>query len=292
MRLFIAGDTHGNTQFWTDYLLPQANRLRVDAIVQVGDFGFWTHVRPVGDEFLDAVNDAACAAHVIIHVVHGNHDNWSKIMADYGHRRDDEGFVIVRSHILYIPQGHIWTWDGLRMRAFGGAYSVDKDWRLKVEAKRQRALRIEWEDQLARGDAPAECPSAAGTLWFPDEEMTDADFAQLMIDDAQTVDVIFSHDTPRGSDPKCDLKNIPECHPNQDRLQLALETLTPRFWFHGHLHHRYQDEVGITTVIGLACDNDAGGLFWRPSDSWCVLETHDDRPPSVVFPPDVKEVAW
>lgn len=294
VRLFIVGDTHGNLSFWTEYLFKQVRLARPDAIVQVGDFGFWEHATD-GVEYLDNLNEAAADLDQVIYALHGNHDNWKLVMAKYGHDRDEEGFVVVRSHIRYIPQGHIWTWDGLRMRAFGGAYSVDKDWRVQTQEKRYRAAASREEHRRKAGEEPRPVPSFKNTLWFEDEQMTQEEFAQLLIDDAQPVDVVFSHDKPRRSDPGIELKNIAACWPNQDNLQLALECLTPRWWFHGHLHHLYTDSVSCaqdgerTAVIGLSCDSGAAMRSWRPSDSWCVFQTHSDRPPSVLLPPDMRE---
>jgi hypothetical protein len=293
--LFICGDTHGNTEWWARYLLPNAERVHADEIIQVGDFGFWEHDK-FGVAYLDDLNELAAARDLIIYALHGNHDNWSLVMAKYGDQRDEDGFVIVRSHIRYIPQGHIWTWAGLRMRAFGGAYSIDKDWRLRSEAKKNRAAHARAQGRAERGLPAEEIPDFTGTLWFPDEEPTGKEFAQLMIDDSDPVDVVFSHDKPRRSNPMMNLKNIPECHPNQNRLQAALDVLRPRWWFHGHLHHLYTDTVPCgahtghhTSVVGLSCDDQAGGTaFWRPTDTWCVLDSRDGAPPTVAFPPDMR----
>ncbi len=307
MRLFIAGDTHGNLRWWLTYLLPQARLARADAIVQVGDFGFWEH-EPSGVEFLDELDEAAADAGLIIYVLHGNHDNWSNVWLKYHRLTDSDEFVIVRSHIRYIPQGHVWTWDGLRMRAFGGAYSIDKQYRLDLERKRQRAAFAREEGRRQRGLPAEPVKDHAGTIWFPTEEATPEEWAQMFLDDSDPLDIVFSHDKPRRSNPMMDLKNILECHPNQNRLQAALDVHRPAWWFHGHLHHLYVDTVmtqdaegadgaepaiSYTRVVGLSCDDEAAMRGWRPSDSWCLLETAPNRAPRVLFPPDmqVMEVA-
>jgi predicted phosphodiesterase len=279
VRIFVAGDTHGNGPWWS-YLLPQASLRRADVVVQVGDFGFWEH-SPSGVAYLDQAEDAADEHGLTIYALHGNHDNWSLVMRRYGERRDPDGFVIVRPHIRYIPQGHIWTWAGVRIRAFGGAYSVDKHWRLDYERKlnRRDASRAEGRRDAGLPAEPAK--DYTGSLWFPDEEMTDAEFAELMCADAQNLDLVFSHDKPRGSNPGLPLKDDPECRPNQDRLQLALVAHQPAVWVHGHLHHPYTDQVRsgdddrFTTVIGLSCDDRAAPRFWKPEQSWCLVDLTD-----------------
>jgi len=283
VRLFIAGDTHGNNSFWDWYLLPRAKLHAADRIVQCGDFGFWEHA-PSGVEYLDLLEQSAAEADLTIYALHGNHDNWSLVMQRYGTDRDDEGFVRVRPHIRYIPQGHVWTWEGTRMRAFGGAYSIDKQWRLDLEAKRNRqALAVE-EHRRSAGRKPKPVIDHTGTVWFPDEEMTDAEFTELMIADCQVLDVVFSHDRPRRAGCGLDLKNEPLCLPNQDRLDLALAAHRPQWWFHGHLHHSYKDRVDVgdtvTTIVGLACDDKAAMRFWRPWHSWCALDIVEGSPPT------------
>lgn len=281
MRIFIAGDTHGNTSFWQQYLLPTASLHNADTIVQVGDFGFWEHEK-TGETYLDDVNDSADEYGLTLHVLHGNHDNWRFVLERYGEDRDEEGFVACRSRIRYIPQGHIWTWSGQRMRSFGGAYSIDKRWRIEEEQKRTRAEYAKEDARRRAGRAPKTPRSHAGTLWFPDEQMTDPEFAELMIVDATNLDVVFSHDKPRSSNPGFPLKDEPECWFNQDRLQLALLAHQPRFWFHGHLHHPYTDTVRCgdddahTTVVGLSCDDQAAERFWKPYHSWGILEIPQD----------------
>ncbi len=57
----------------------------------------------------------------------------------------------------------------------------------------------------------------------------------------------------------------------------------PRFWLHGHLHTFYTgtvrcgDDDRVTDVIGLSCDDRAAPRFWRPWQSWCLLDLDDGR---------------
>ncbi len=262
----LAGDTHGNTAFVTHYLYPTAVCLGVDHIIQVGDFGYWEH-KPPGVRYLDVLDQAAVRSQIPLYWLHGNHDNHALALAKYK-RRTIEGFVPVRSHVFYIPQGASWMWEdgvvkpyardnagAITARAFGGAYSIDKAWRLDHERER----------------------NDPGSLWFPEEEMTDQEMAHLLAADSDPRTIVFSHDKPRSSNPGLPLKDMPECHFNQDRLQRALLAHTPSFWVHGHLHYRYADRVrsgddSTTAVIGLGCDDLAADRFQKPWHAWAVLE--------------------
>ncbi len=279
----VAGDLHGNDVFTCQYLYPTARGLGCQAIVQVGDFGYWEHT-PDGVEFLDAVNRSAEDADIPMYWLRGNHDNAALLMARYGGDRDGEGFIPVRARLRYIPDGHVWTWAGVRMRAFGGAYSIDKRWRLDLEAKRYRQAAAKEDARRRAGRQPKPIPSTAGTLWFPEEELSDRAYERLLAEDVGRVDVMFSHDKPASADPGIPLKDEPECRRNQQWLQRALTHHQPRLWLHGHLHTFYTGTVrcgddggggGFTDVIGLSCDDQAAPRFWRPHQSWCLLDLDD-----------------
>lgn len=265
MRLLICGDTHGNTDFLRSEIFPAAKRLRASAIIVLGDFGAWEHMPE--DRFIDEVADLAAEFGIELFWLHGNHDNWSLAMDTYGHQRTADGFVIMRPGLMYIPQGHAWEWVQIRFRSFGGAYSLDKGGRLKDERR----------DDLA-----------PGSLWFLDEEPTDAEFEMLLAADSGLKEVVLSHDKPRSSNPGIRLKDKPECYHNQDRLQRALLAHRPHLWLHGHLHHRYtcgvrNGEDGWTEVIGLSCDPQGAIWPWRPTDAWGLLEFGGSQPVTFTF---------
>lgn len=278
----MAGDTHGNLVH-CQYLVRTAKDKKLDRVLQLGDFGYWPHM-DAGIQFLDRLDQFCNILGITFYWVDGNHDKSS--MIDELYRLEDgsfdpdcldpEGFVKVRKFIRYAPRGHRWTWDGCRFIALGGAYSIDKDMRLKEE---------HWKGENSKWTV-AGYRSFAGTYWFPEEEMTDEDMAEILAGDSSPVDVIVAHDKPLAANPGWNRKDYPECLPNQQRLQLAVNTLDPTFFFHGHLHFPYRDimlhsyvggdEPHATAVMGLDCDEEAGqGGFhqYRKEDSWYVFDT-------------------
>lgn len=251
-ELLLAGDWHGNAGHarWT---IDEAVRRGVDRIFQLGDFGFWEH-QPMGVRFLDDVESYASSHGVTIYFLDGNHDKTSLLLATYG-ERDADGFVIVRPHVRYAPRGHRWAWGAVTFIALGGAYSVDKAWR------------------LAREDVTGEPES----FWFPEEEMSDEDLTAFLADESP-VDVLLSHDKPRETTPFRNRKNSPDCFPNQDRISRAAAALTPRLLAHGHLHFRYTAQIRLThdtwcTVEGVDADptaalgERAGSVLVLPLDT-------------------------
>ncbi|MGW0663811.1 metallophosphoesterase family protein [Streptodolium elevatio] len=291
MRLLLAGDTHGNLGHVRRILGAAADR-GIEHVFQLGDFGYWEHEHS-GVRFLDSVHRAARDHGVTVYFLDGNHDKSGLIHERYGDRPDAEGFLQVRGRIRYAPRGHTWTWDGVRFLAFGGARSVDKDERLKEEARRrQKAARKEGH-RIAAGRPPAEVPDFAGTLWFPEEEATDDDVRRIVAAasaagdtadasgtaDAAGIDVLLTHDKPRATRPGTDRKDLAICHPNQVRVQRLIDALHPRLAAHGHLHYRYTatltGPLATTRVEGLAADPGASwGLpGYKAPDSWLEVDT-------------------
>lgn len=267
--VLITGDLHGNTKHALT-LVQVAARNDCARMFVVGDFGAWEHVHS-GRRYFDVVNKAAKRAGVTVYFLDGNHDKSSLLHELYDDQRDDEGFLVCRKHLRYAPRGHRWTWDGTTFAAFGGARSTDKGWRLAREARK--------EEQAAkrRGYGSARTPVTAGTLWFPEEEMTDDELDALLSADAAPVDILLTHDKPRATRPKFNRKNKPECFPNQDRIQRVVETLHPALHLHGHLHYRYTDTIPSggdhwTRVEGLAADPDASPHpAYTAEHSWLVV---------------------
>jgi predicted phosphodiesterase len=251
-RVLLAGDVHGNTSFVTT-LLDHARNQDCPRIVALGDWGAWEHT-PDGRKFVRDVEKHAAKRGITIWWLDGNHDK-SSLTLELHPDRDPEGFHVVGEHVRHIPRGHRWEWDGVRFAAFGGAYSVDKQWRVDLEKRRK----------------------GPGTLWFPEEEMTDDEFGPLLGDDPEPVDVLLAHDKPRAANPQWNRKDIPECWPNQDRIQAAAVALKPKLLVHGHLHYRYSDRILIgddqwCRVEGLAADPDAMGREYFKGESWMVLD--------------------
>jgi hypothetical protein len=254
VRLLIIGDTHANTNWVRHYVYPIALTVGADAIVQLGDFGAWEHTGD-GVEFMDQVGNAGQATGIPLYWLHGNHDKHSHTIKRY--KRNPQGFRPCREYVLYVPQGHAWQWAGVSMRAFGGAYSVDKDWRIVRDAR------------LGRKEY----------LWFPEEEMTDTQMTGMLSTDSSPKDIIFSHDKPFSSKPGWNRKDIAGCLPNQLRMERALRAHKPAWWFHGHLHYFYRDIVRgrdfQTTVFGLDPDGTAAEMFWKAQQTWAIADLDD-----------------
>lgn len=262
-RVLIAGDTHGDINH-IRYLVQRAKPNFCGAILILGDYGFWEH-EAQGITFNSMVSVIASKAEIDVYFIDGNHDKTSLLLRRYSDDVTEDGFLRLRERLFYIPRGHRWEWSGVKFAAFGGAYSIDKQWRLDAEAVSRRAE----------------------SLWFPEEEMTDEEMAIHLLN-GSPVDVIVAHDKPRASNPKWNRKEYLECVPNQDRLQMAVLALRPTLYLHGHLHYRYIDRIRVDgdtwcQVHGFDANPAAAGNGDR-NLSWGVLNLEDIRLRSVTPP--------
>lgn len=256
-RVMFAGDTHGNLAHLR-YLIEVAAGQRTPILFVLGDFGYWEHQQE-GQIFLDKLNTIAEQHDVTVYFLDGNHDNRAFLLAHHV-TQDAEGFTNVRSQIRYADRGHRWIWGKTRFIALGGAYSVDKDYRLMLERKRRKP----------------------GTLWFPGEEMTDREMLDILRNDSP-VDIMLAHDKPSKASPQWNRKEFPECLPNQQRLQAAVDTLRPKLYLHGHLHYRYTDKIPLPNlelsecvVEGLDADPDASWLpRYDAKASWIIINLEE-----------------
>lgn len=248
MRILVAGDWHGNTNFALN-IIEHAQTFDCEAVFQVGDFGFWEHTK-AGLWFMDQLELGAAKANMPIYWIDGNHENHALLRKKYMKGQVDQ-FVEIRPHVLYCPRGHTWEWDDVKFMGFGGAYSIDKNVR------------------------------TPGTSWWPEEVGT-----QDEIDHAATkgtVDVLFTHDAPTGSDVLGFMRSagygtfpeIAEAQKSRWVVRDVVENAQPELLIHGHYHFPYKQEFkynnGQCRIIGLDADYTASE--W--GDTYWVIDTKD-----------------
>lgn len=234
-KVLVAGDWHGNTGHAMQ-MVREARKAGVKKIVQVGDFGLWSHFED-GVRFLDQLNEAARKEGVKIYTLGGNHENWDHWNWHLANGpKSYHGFTYLRSHILLAPRVHYFGWEGKKMLMVAGAVSVDKMHR-KMD----------------------------GTEWWPQEAITDADMKK--VNDSK-VDFLFTHDcsnrTPFRGRLKPDLNSMA----NRQQIDRVLAKANAELHFHGHMHTRYVWENMVndhhwTKTLGLDMDG-----TW---DSWGIL---------------------
>jgi hypothetical protein len=230
-RLLVAGDVHGNIA-WTRALFDLAVRHRCDAILQLGDFGYWPHYRD-GLRFLRHVSNHAIRTDVPLYWIDGNHENHDAIAALQPTANE---IIEITPQCLYIPRGHRWTWQGVRFGALGGAFSID------------------WRDRKP------------GKSWWPQETTRTDDIERL---GTAHLDVLVTHDAPAGV-PLAGFRLPTEDEVRAEEVRRlvreATEATEPKLVLHGDWHRRNTYELAwpteengqllwrSTVVEGLAAD--------------------------------------
>lgn len=256
-KVLILGDTHGEIKDAIN-AVDKAVELGIDTILQVGDFGLWDK-RYDGVEFLDKLNRAALDANVVVIWVDGNHEDHDRL--DWyvkNNPKTTNGHVFIRTNILYSPRGLMWKMHGRTFMSVGGAVSVDKEWRLNKEGRSQ-----------------------ARTLWWPQEQLTDAQLDGILEKHKTSrVDVLLTHDCPSNALFGQRLKNDHESLMHRQRMDRLGNAIKPKLWFHGHMHTKYDGYMfptyeSTTTVYGLDRDGSPWNMGVLDTDNMTFNWTHN-----------------
>ena len=275
MKIILGGDTHGDRNH-VRWLLDKAQRREADGVLVLGDFGVWDHSD--GGAFTKGVAADAERCGMPLWFLPGNHENYDLLEEwERDNPRHEDGSVLVHgsAYLRYSPRGHRWEWEGWKFLSLGGAYSVDKDWR--IEADLNGLYQI--EERQSRGHkltSKQEYLKKTGrSLWWPQEEITEEEAKSAA--KGGVVDIMFAHDKPMDAELAWNRKDFPETHANQIYLQKVVDATKPRLYLHGHFHYAYSDHLlrTNTTVVGLDCEPDgsrsSGGSGDR-KQSWALLE--------------------
>ena len=225
MRILFLGDTHGNIGQWY-YATQIAEDYSCAAIIQVGDFGFWTHTE-FGVKYLNELNNLLLYFNLPCFFIDGNHENH----VDLNAIPVINGVRNIRDCIFHIPRGSLMELGGRKILGIGGAYSID------------RASRTE------------------GRSWWPEEMITDADITTALSVDQP--DIVVSHDCPSVVPYTLFLNHFPAgpTLSQRDKLNLVYEKFRPKLWIHGHYHRSYRHMEDQTRFVGLDCDM-TGSKSW------------------------------
>jgi predicted phosphodiesterase len=219
MKFLILGDVHG---CWADLNVTIAAAIKdhpdITHIVQVGDFGYGFTSIPnykpfkASKGYLDSEQmEIYNAAEKLW--LDGNHENFDKLEA--------EGDAW-QPKWKYMPRGSILEVNGYRAMFFGGASSIDKDYR------------------------------TPHVSWWPQEDITYGQVQKTLEKVDGPIDALFSHEHAECV-PYADnryKKRDPKSQANRRMLQQLVEKFQPNFHFFGH-HHK--PDRGIVGQMEWVC---------------------------------------
>lgn len=125
MAIYITGDTHGEFDFrklTTEYFPEGANLTKSDYVIICGDFGgVWDAAGY--DKYVQNLFSSMPWTTLFID---GNHENFDAL-AQYSVEEWNGGKVqFIRSDIIHLMRGQVYTIDGHTIFTMGGATSIDK----------------------------------------------------------------------------------------------------------------------------------------------------------------------
>ena len=216
MATYLTGDTHGNF-LRMDAFCRTMETTKSDTMIILGDAGFNYYLND-----RDArAKEYASALPVKFFCIHGNHEARPQRIPSYIEGEYCGGKILYEEafpNILFAVDGEVYNFDGYKCIVIGGAYSVDKHYRL-----------------------------AHGWHWWPDEQPDEEIKAAVEARLAAlhwNIDIVLSHTCPRKYEPtEVFLSGLAQSSVDkntEDWLDGIEDRLDYKKWYCGHYHTRKQ----------------------------------------------------
>ena len=209
--VYLTGDIHGDPERVVQFCLSMKPR-RTDTIILLGDVAA-NYTGGHRDEWVKQILEKL---KLNILCIHGNHEMRPSTIESYKFKEWCGGMVWYEEsypHLLFAKDDEIYTIEGKSYLAIGGAYSVDKFYRLE----RNYGW---WSDEQ------------------PSEEIKR--YVESQIDKVKRVDYVLSHTCPFKYEPREAFLNCIDQSTVDDSterwLDMIEEKLEYKLWFCGHWH--------------------------------------------------------
>ena len=211
--IYYTGDIHGEVLCAAD-IVARCGITDKDVLVILGDVGMNYYGNSHGDKHRKKkLNKLG----VPIFCIHGNHEMRPETISTYHEKKWRGGFVYVEEeypNLLFAKDGEIYDLDGQKAIVIGGAYSVDKWYRLRMDMN-----------------------------WFPDEQPSDEIKCRVikkLEEQDWNMDVVLSHTCPERYIPiEAFLSGIDQStvdNSTEEWLGSIEERLKYTAWLCGHWH--------------------------------------------------------
>mgnify|MGYP004504075507 CR=1 FL=1 len=204
--IFITGDTHGEF-----YRLGHLKQTDEDIIIILGDAGINYYLNNKDSKLKEFISSYK----IKLFCIQGNHEERPENIKTYKEVEMFDGKVFIEEkypYIIFAKNGECYELDGKKVLVIGGAYSVDKDYRL-----------------------------CNGYQWFKDEQLSDREKEMILKKySGKHVDVILSHTCPLKYEPKeTFLPFISQSKVDKSMenfLDIVEELIDYDKWYCGHYH--------------------------------------------------------
>lgn len=139
MSVYITGDTHGdlNDPRW-DYLKSLNEN---DILIIAGDFGFdWD--KTIMQNWLQFAHKYT------VLFCDGNHENYDILNSLPVEKMFGDEVGVFGNNTYRLFTGHMYVIEGKKYFVFGGASSIDKDWRVEYEISHNMPRTLWWDDEI------------------------------------------------------------------------------------------------------------------------------------------------
>lgn len=209
---YITGDTHGDFRRIAFFCDTHGTK-REDIMIILGDAG----INYYSDKRCEELKNLLLELPITLFCVYGNHENRPQNITSYKEQKWHGGTTFVEDkypNILFAKDGEVFDIDGKKCLVIGGAYSVDKFYRL-----------------------------SRGYSWWEDEQPSDEIKLEVegkLVAAGNKVDVILSHTCPLKYEPiEVFLSCIDQSTVDkgtEEWLDKIEEQIDYKKWFCGHYH--------------------------------------------------------
>jgi 3-oxoacid CoA-transferase subunit A len=217
MSVYVTGDTHGNFKRIGKFCNEQQTTVD-DILVILGDVGLNYNLNRQDDYLKSNVSELP----ITLLCIHGNHEERPYNVDGYKTKAFNHGIVWYQEkypNILFAQDGSIFEFNNLKCLCIGGAYSVDKFYRLK-----------------------------SNLHWFSSEQPTEEEKAKIEKSIAAAnwkVDFVFTHTCPYETRPSHLFLDKVDQSTVDTSMEEWLQTISDRLdfdeWFFGHYHKYWRN---------------------------------------------------
>ena len=215
-RFYITGDTHGNFNR-INYFCERFETSKEDILCILGDAGINYYLNKKDYMLKQVLQDMP----ITFFCIHGNHEERPFNISTYITKKWNGGIVYYEEefpNILFAKDGEIYNINGKSILVIGGAYSVDKEYRL-----------------------------LKGWSWFKDEQPSKeiVKYIEKQITKQRHFDIVLTHTCPIKTEPRhmflpfIDQSKVDKT--TELLLQRIADWITFDSWYFGHFHGRWDN---------------------------------------------------
>lgn len=215
-KFYITGDTHGNFNR-INYFCQRFETSKEDILCILGDAGINYYLNKKDYMLKQVLQDMP----ITFFCIHGNHEERPFNISTYITKKWNGGIVYYEEefpNILFAKDGEIYNINGKSILVIGGAYSVDKEYRL-----------------------------LKGWSWFKDEQPNKeiVKYIEKQITKQRHFDIVLTHTCPIGTEPRhmflpfIDQSKVDKT--TELLLQRIADWITFDNWYFGHFHGHWDN---------------------------------------------------